>query len=94
MRGRITVGVDPDLEREQPDGRGANVAITTSSGSVLTHRVDWPRGHSRRGGVTWDELSAKWHDALPRHDIDRALELARRLEELDDVRVLADTYAS
>ena len=90
MRGRITVGIDPDLQRDQPDGRGANVAITTTSGSVLAHRVDWPRGHSRRGGVTWEDLSAKWHDALPGHDIDRALQLARRLDELDDARVLAD----
>ena len=93
MRGRITVGIDPDLQRDQPDGRGANVAITTTSGSVLVHRVDWPRGHSRRGGVTWDDLSAKWHDALPGYDIDRALQLARRLDELDDARVLADAYA-
>jgi 2-methylcitrate dehydratase PrpD len=93
MRGRITVGVDPGLQRDQPDGRGANVAITTTSGSVLAHRVDWPKGHSRRGGVTWEDLSAKWHDALPDHDVDRALQFARRLDELDDAAVLADTYA-
>ena len=94
MRGRITVGIDPDLQRDQPDGRGANVAITTTGGSVLAHRVDWPRGHSRRGGVTWEDLSAKWHDALPGYDIDRALQLARRLDELDDARVLADIYGA
>ena len=94
MRGRITVGIDPDLQRDQPDGRGANVTITTSSGSVWSHRVDWPRGHSRGGGVTWEDLSAKWHDALPGYDIDRALQLARRLDELDDARVLADTYGA
>jgi 2-methylcitrate dehydratase PrpD len=94
IRGRITVGVDPDLQRDQPDGRGANVAITTTSGSVLAHRVDWPRGHSRRGGVTWDDLSAKWHDALPAHAIDRALELAQHLDELDDARELADLYGA
>ena len=92
MRGRITAGVDPDLQREQPDGRGAKVAITTTSGSVLAHRVDWPRGHSRRGGVTWQDLSAKWQDGLPGHDIDRALQLARRLDELDDASVLAEIF--
>jgi len=93
MRGRITVGIDPDLQRDQPDGRGANVAITTTSGSVLSHRVDWPRGHSRRGGVTWEELSAKWHEALRDYDIDRVLQLARRLDELDDASVLVDAFA-
>jgi 2-methylcitrate dehydratase PrpD len=94
MRGRITVGVDADLQREQPDGRGAVVAITTTSGSVQAHRIDWPKGHSRRGGVTWEDLSAKWHDALPGYDVDRALQLARGLDELDDTRVLAETYGS
>jgi 2-methylcitrate dehydratase PrpD len=93
MRGRITVGIDPDLQRDQPDGRGANVAITTTTGVVRAHRVDWPRGHSRRGGITWEDLSAKWQGALPGHDIDRALQLARRLDELDDASALADTYA-
>jgi 2-methylcitrate dehydratase PrpD len=94
LRGRITAGVDPDLQRDQPDGRGANVTITTTSGAVLAHRVDWPRGHSRRGGVTWDDLSAKWHDALPAHAIDRALQLAQHLDELDDARELADLYGA
>jgi 2-methylcitrate dehydratase PrpD len=93
MRGRITVGIDPDLQRDQPDGRGANVAITTTNGTVVSHRVDWPRGHSRRGGVTWEELSAKWHEALPDYDIDRVLQLARRLDELDDASVLVDAFA-
>ena len=40
--------------------------------------------------MTWEDLSAKWHDALPGYDIDRALQLARRLDELDDARELAD----
>jgi len=93
MRARVTAGVDADLEREMPDGRGATVTITTTSGSRFTHRIDWPKGHSRRGGVTWEDLSAKWHDGLPDRDIDRALDLARRLEDLDDASVLADAYA-
>ena len=94
MRARITVGVDPDLERDIPNGRGAHVAITTTDGSRFTHRVDWPKGHSRRGGVTWEDLAAKWHDGLPGHDIDRALELARHLEDLDEASVLADAFAA
>jgi 2-methylcitrate dehydratase PrpD len=93
MRGRITAGVDPDLQRDQPDGRGANVAITTTTGAVLAHRVDWPKGHSRRGGVSWEDLAAKWQDALPSYDIDRALGLARRLHTLDDAAMLADAFA-
>ena len=94
MRARITVGVDAELERDHPKGRGANVAITTTSGTRVEQRVVWPKGHSRRGGVTWEDLSAKWHDALPESDIDRALELARGLEDLDDASMLADAYGS
>jgi 2-methylcitrate dehydratase PrpD len=94
MRERIRVAVDPDLERELPNGRGANVAITTRSGSTFAHRVDWPRGHSRRGGVNFDDLSEKWHDALPNADVDRMLVRARSLEDLEDVRELTDAFAA
>jgi 2-methylcitrate dehydratase PrpD len=94
MRARITVGVDPGLERDLPDGRGSNVTITTARGSTFSRRVDWPRGHSRRGGVTWPELSEKWRDGLPGYDVDGMLVLGRSLDDLDDVRVLADAFGA
>jgi 2-methylcitrate dehydratase PrpD len=94
MRARITTGVDPDLERDMPNGRGANVTITTTTGSQFAHRVDWPKGHSRRGGVTWEDLAAKWHEGLPDYDIERALDLARHLENLDDATVLAEAFTT
>jgi 2-methylcitrate dehydratase PrpD len=94
IRASITVGVDPDLDRELPDGRGANVAITTSTGAMFSRRVDWPRGHSMRGGVTWPDLAEKWNDALPGCDVGRALALARGLDELEDVSVLCDAFAA
>lgn len=92
MRARISVGIDPDLERDQPDGRGANVSITTDRRATVSRRVDWPRGHSRRGGVSWSDLSEKWHDGLPEYDIDRMLTLAQRLEELDDVSEFVSVF--
>jgi 2-methylcitrate dehydratase PrpD len=93
LRARITTGVDPDLERELPNGRGARVTITTAGGSTFSHRVDWPRGHSRRGGVTWADLSEKWHEGLPEYDVDRMLALAQGLDELDDVNELSNAFA-
>ena len=92
MRARISVGVDPGLERDHPNGRGANVSITTVRGSTVSCRVDWPRGHSQRGGVTWSDLSEKWHDGLPECDVDRMLTLAQRLEDLEDVNDLSDAF--
>jgi 2-methylcitrate dehydratase PrpD len=94
VRARITVGVDPDVDRDQPNGRGANVTITRMDGSTVSRRVDHPRGHSLRGAVTWDELSKKWHEALPECDIHKILSLAQRLEELEDVNELSGEFAS
>ncbi len=92
LRARVTLGVDPGLDRDQPNGRGSNVTIATANGSKVSRRIDYPRGHSRRGAVAWSDLSAKWHDLLPRHDVDRMLALARRLDELDDIRELSDAF--
>jgi 2-methylcitrate dehydratase PrpD len=92
LRANITVGVDPGLERDQPNGRGSNVSISTIGGSTFTRRVDHPRGHSLRGAVTWTDLSEKWRDGLREYDVGTMLALARRLDELDDVRVLSEAF--
>lgn len=94
VRARITVGPDADLNRDQPEGRGAHVTITTMDGRTVSRRVDHPRGHSLRGAVSWDELSKKWQDALPECDIDRILSLAQRLDELDDINELSGAFGS
>ena len=90
----VIVHVDADLDRDNPQGRGANVTIRTTSGSSFSHRVDAPRGHSSRGGVTRDELRDKWRDGLPDCDVERMLSLAQRLEHLEDVKELADAFVS
>ena len=68
------------------------MTITTANGSTVSRRVDYPRGHSRRGGVAWSDLSGKWHDGLPEYDVDRMLALAQRLEDLDDVNELSGAF--
>ncbi len=92
LRTRISVGVDPDLEREHPDGRGANVAIRMRSGAMFSTRVDWPRGHSRRGGADWSTLSGKWRDTLADCDVHRMLAMAQEMEHLPDVRALSAAF--
>jgi len=92
IRARITVGVDAGLEHDQPNGRGANVTISTSDGSAVSRRIDHPRGHSLRGPVMWSDLSQKWHDALPGADVDRMLLLAHRLDDLEDVNELSQAF--
>jgi 2-methylcitrate dehydratase PrpD len=92
LRPLVALRGDPDLDRDQPAGRGAIVKITTVNSSTVSMRVDHPKGHSRRGGVTWPDLSAKWHEGLPECDVDRMLSLAQRLEDIEDVNELLDAF--
>lgn len=91
LRPRVTLRGDAELDRDQPSGRGAIVAITTADGATVKMRVDHPKGHSLRGGVSWDDLARKWHEGLPECDVDRMLATFQRLEDLEDVGELLDT---
>lgn len=92
IRQMITVDVDPELQQRMPDGRGARVTISQADGRSNSWRVDAPRGHSSRGGATWEGLSEKWHDGLPECDVDRIIALGRGLDELEDVTILTGAF--
>ena len=92
LRAAAQVGVDADLNRDQPEGRGALVTVTTVDGRSHAHRVDAPRGHSSRGGASWQDLHEKWRAGLPGCPVDTMAALAQRLEHLEDARVLADAF--
>ncbi|WP_249019831.1 MmgE/PrpD family protein [Conexibacter sp. S30A1] len=85
IRAVIVVAPDAELDAELPNGRGARVQIVTRDGAAVVHRVDWPRGHSARGGTTWQDLAGKWRDALPTLDVDTLVSLCQGLENIDDV---------
>jgi 2-methylcitrate dehydratase PrpD len=93
IRSLITVEVDPDLQREHPNGRGARVTISTSDGAHYSLRIDNPRGHSLRGDVSWDDLSEKWQGSLVGCDIEAAIATAQGLEDLEDVALLSKAFA-
>jgi 2-methylcitrate dehydratase PrpD len=92
MRSCIVLSPDSDLDREQPNGRGARVRIRTRDGVSVERRVDWPKGHSAGGGITWQDLSGKWKAALPEVDIDHVIASSRGLEQLDDVDELLRAF--
>jgi 2-methylcitrate dehydratase PrpD len=92
IRPHVTLIGHPDLDRDQPNGRGAIVTITTTDGDRRTMRVEHPKGHSLRGGVTWDDLAGKWREGLPECDIDRMIALGRRLDEIEDVCEFLDVF--
>ena len=89
LRARIEVGVDPEINAESPNGRGARVTLHTGDGRTVSHRVDSPRGHSLTGDVSWADLREKWQGNLGGCDVDEALALGARLDALDDVGHLA-----
>jgi hypothetical protein len=83
---------DAELDRIQPNGRGAKVFITTKSGERHGEMIEHPRGHALRGGVDWPSLYEKWDDLLPRRLGDagyRNFQAAcRSLDGIDDLTEL------
>jgi 2-methylcitrate dehydratase PrpD len=94
LRLRVLLRGHADLDRDQPDGRGAIVVITTTDGASFSMRIDHPKGHSRRGGLSWADLSGKWHEGLPECDVDRMVALAQQLDEIEDVTEFLDAFAT
>ncbi len=93
LRPLIEVGTDPELDAENPNGRGARVTITTSEGKTFSRKVDSPKGHSTRGRVSWADLEEKWTGSLPGCDVAAAWQAAHALDDLDDVHSLAESFA-
>lgn len=93
VREKISIVRDEGLDRADPRGRGAVVELETVSGGRFAKKVDYPRGHSALGGVTWEEIYAKWDNILPKLLTDRGYysfrELIKSLHELEDVSELA-----
>lgn len=92
LRAQVSLRGHPDLDRDQPAGRGSIVTLTLEDGTAHTLRVDHPRGHSLRGGLTWEDLAEKWREGLPECDVDRILDLGQRLDSLEDVSELLDAF--
>jgi len=94
LRARVRVVVNPLLEARAPNGRGAVVTITTRDGRKVSEQVDHPRGHSARGGVSWDELAVKWRDAAPEQDVDSWIVASRKLGDLEHVGRLSNLFTN
>jgi 2-methylcitrate dehydratase PrpD len=93
LRPLVSALVDPEIDREFPNGRGARVTITTKAGASHSLRIDHPRGHSLRGEPSWDDLAEKWRGSLPGCNVDKALAAGQRLETLDNAGALLTAFA-
>jgi 2-methylcitrate dehydratase PrpD len=94
LRSQITLRIDPELQAEQPNGRGSRVTITTVDDRTYSRRVNHPRGHSARGGATWADLAQKWRKGLPTYDIDAIGASVQQLERIEDVRILSKLFGN
>ena len=72
----------------------AVVGIKMNDGRVLTKRVDFPYG-SPQNPVSWETLASKFMDCasyaakpIPKENLEKALKMIERLEELDDVSLI------
>lgn len=95
FRGRVTVVRDPDLDRADPDGRGAWISVTLRDGRVLREEQPYPPLHSRAGDISWAALSEKFAGLAGRVLTDRAvadtMATLASLEDLADVHELTTT---
>lgn len=93
---RASLLPEPSLD-SIADGAPAIVEVLTRDGRVLRERVDYPKG-SRQNPFSREELYEKfilWATTrIPRAQAERIIELADRLEELDDVGELAGLLAA
>ena len=60
LMGRITVELDPELDREYPEKRVAVVEIMTKNGKRLTHRQEFGKGEPENP-MSRSELEDKFH---------------------------------
>ena len=92
VRSRIAVAVDPEIQNASPNGRGARATVLTTDGADYSLRIDHPRGHCRRGDVSWQDLRQKWEGSLQECDVDSIVELGEAMERLEDVRLLTRAF--
>lgn len=94
IRSLTVAGADAELDRDSPDGRGARVEILLTDGRALDCRLDHPRGHSARGGASWDELFEKWDGVVDRYDCERSIQLFKKLDRIEDIATLTGQFRS
>ena len=94
LRSRISLEQD-DMFQDQADNRlGAKVTIMTKGGHSVSTIVEHPRGYNSQGSVGWGDLEEKWSGILKGCDVKSTLALARELDDIEDVSLLASRFAA
>jgi 2-methylcitrate dehydratase len=88
---KTTITEEPELNPGYPEGIPNHLTVTLEDGSVLSKRVDFPRGHAKNP-MTDDEVVAKFRKladgVVSAATADRIIHLAMKLDTLDDLAPL------
>ena len=92
-------GDDPQFEKRSSGSRGyVEVEVVLKDGRTGKTRIDHPPGHPQRE-LSWEDIHAKFMDCAGQsqrvsgHDAGAAFEAIRKLEQLPDIRQIADLLA-
>lgn len=92
FRDRVTVVRDAELDRENPDGRGAWILVTTKDGRTLREVQPFPPWHSRARDASWEGLAGKFSElagrVLDEETISKAIETIGAIGDVPDVHEL------
>jgi 2-methylcitrate dehydratase PrpD len=94
LRGQITVEDDPTFKDDDRTRLGARMTMKLQNGQTVSTVIDYPRGYDSQGRIGWEDLREKWAGNLRDCDLDGAISLAKELDSIDDVAVLARQFAT
>jgi len=88
---KTTITEEPELNPGYPEGIPNHLTVTLEDGTVLSKRVDFPRGHAKNP-MTDDEVVLKFRKladgVVSPATADRIIDLAMKLDTLDDMTPL------
>jgi 2-methylcitrate dehydratase PrpD len=94
LRQRISVESDPAFVDSDVSRLGAKVTIVTRDGNKLSASVRHPRGYDSQGRIGWNDLEEKWAGNVKGCDLQSAITLAKNLEDVEDVTLLARMFGA
>lgn len=100
MAGRVTAVVDPSHDPKPGTLPSCRVEIRTKGGKVLSAKPEYFKGHPRNP-MTFDECVTKFKKnltfaakPLPHKNVDRIIDMVKKLEDVEDVAEISRLMAS
>ncbi len=93
LRPEISVEDDAAFKDEDRTRLGARMTMQLKNGKSISTVVDYPRGYDSQGRIGWDDLREKWSGNLKDCNLDNAISIARDLDSVEDITLLARQFA-